>query len=327
MRLHISDNCAIRDTDVSVSKVLGTNEISPDGVECEQNNLNGFVGMLKARNSALDSPYRPSCVYGVDFSGAKKAGTKIWIASATIVRDALKIEHCGQAKDLPGSATERDQCLGALRHFISTQKACAFGLDFPFGLPGVLIKVNSWEEFVLSFSNRYPSPKEFRDACWVAAGNRELKRDTDKVSQTPFSVYNRRLYRQTYYGIRDVLAPLVRDQLACVLPMQRTSPGRPWLFEVCPASTLKNLNLYLLPYKGGDKESRVRRARIIKGIEETGALLIQTSALRSKILDDPDGDALDSVIAAFATFWALRNLAHSSVQESDSYALEGYVYV
>ena len=71
----------------------------------------------------------------------------------------------------------------------------------------------------------------------------------------------------------------------------------------------------------------MRRARIIKGIEETGALLIQTSALRSKILDDPDGDALDSVIAAFATFWALRNLAHSSVQESDSYALEGYVYV
>jgi len=312
---------------VSVSKVLGTNEISPDGVECERNNLNGFVGMLKARNSALDSPYRPSCVYGVDFSGAKKAGTKIWIASATIVRDALKIEDCGQAKDLPGSATERDQCLGALRHLISTQKACAFGLDFPFGLPSVLVEVNSWEEFVLSFSNRYPGPKEFRDACWVAAGNRELKRDTDKVSQTPFSPYNRRLYRQTYYGIRDVLAPLVRDQLACVLPMQRTSPGKPWLFEVCPASTLKQIIGPHLQYKGSSKKNSAGRARILERIKETGALLIQTSALRSKILDDPDGDALDSVIAAFATFRALRNLARFSVQGSDSYVLEGYVYV
>lgn len=59
----------------------------------------------------------------------------------------------------------------------------------------------------------------------------------------------------------------------------------------------------------------------------TGDLLIQPSALWSKVLDDPDGDALESVIAAFATFRALRNLARSSVQGSDSYALEGYVYV
>jgi len=50
--------------------VLGTNEISPDGVEYERKNLNGFVGMLKARNSVLDPPYRPTCVYGIDFSGA-----------------------------------------------------------------------------------------------------------------------------------------------------------------------------------------------------------------------------------------------------------------
>lgn len=283
--------------------------------------------MLKARNSALDSPYCPNRVYGVDFSGAKKAGTKIWIASATIVKDALKIEDCRQAKDLPGSATAREQCLGALRHFISTQKGCAFGFDFPFGLPGVLVKANSWEEFVLSFSNHYPGPQEFRDTCWVAAGNRELRRDTDKVSQTPFSPYNLRLYRQTYYGIRDVLAPLVRDQLVCVLPMQRTSSGKPWLFEICPASTLKQIIGLQLQYKGSSKNNSAGRARILERIKETSALVIQTSALQSKILDDPNGDALDSVIAAFATFRTLRILARSSIQWSDNYALEGYIYV
>lgn len=63
--------------------------------------------MLETRNLALDSPYFPSPMYGVDFSGSKKAGTKIWIASALIVRDALKIEDCFQGKDLPGSAAER----------------------------------------------------------------------------------------------------------------------------------------------------------------------------------------------------------------------------
>jgi hypothetical protein len=71
----------------------------------------------------------------------------------------------------------------------------------------------------------------------------------------------------------------------------------------------------------------VHRARIIKGIEETGTILIETSALRSKILDDRDGDALDSVIAAFTTFRALRNLACHSVSRTSTYVLEGYVYV
>ena len=283
--------------------------------------------MLKARDLKRDLPCLPSKIYGVDFSGAKKAGSKIWIASALIVRDVLKIEDCFQAKDLPGSAIERDPCLQALCLFISSQKTCALGLDFPFSLPSKLVEANKWEEFVLSFRTRYPDPEEFRGSCLVAADNRELRRDTDKLSHTPFSPYNLRLYRQTYYGIRNVLVPLVRDQLVYVMPMQSTLPGKPWLFEVCPASTLKSINLYLLPYKRADKESRLNRARIIKGVVETGAILIDSSALRSKIIDDRNGDALDSVIAAFATFRALRNLARSSVPETDPYKLEGYVYV
>jgi hypothetical protein len=283
--------------------------------------------MLKARDLTPDSPYLPSKVCGVDFSGAKKAGNKIWVTSALIVEEVLKIEDCFQAKDLPSSAAERDSCLQALCHFISSQKACAFGLDFPFGLPNKVIKANGWEEFVLSFSNYYLDPEQFREICWAAAGNCEQRRDTDRTSQTPFSPYNRRLYRQTYYGIRDVLAPLVRHQFACVLPMQRNSSGRPWLFEVCPASTLKSINLYLLPYKRANKESTLNRARIISEVVETGAILIDSSALRSKIIDDRNGDALDSVIAAFATFRALGKPACFVVPRTSTYALEGYIYV
>lgn len=266
-------------------------------------------------------------MYGVDFSGAKKAGYKIWIASATIIGNALEIEDCRQAKDLPGSAAERDQCLDALRNFISAQKTCAFGLDFPFSLPKKVVRANSWEELVLSFGNHYSSPDQFREICRVAAGNCEEKRDTDGISKTPFSPYNLRLYRQTYYGIRDVLAPLLRDQIVYVMPMQSTLPGKPWLLEVCPASTLKSINLYLLPYKRADEESRLNRARIIKGIVETEVILMNSSALRSKIIDDRNGDALDSVIAAFATFRAFSNVGPSLGPESDSYKLEGYVYV
>ena len=282
--------------------------------------------MLKAKDLKRDSPGFPSKVYGIDFSGAKKAGSKIWIASAIIVGNALHIEDCRQAKELLG-VTERDQCLRILRDFISAQKACAFGLDFPFGLPRKVIKANSWEEFVLSFGNRYPDPEQFRKICWATAGNCEERRDTDRTSQTPFSPYNRRLYRQTYYGIRDVLAPLVQYQLARVLPMQKASPSGPWLFEICPASTLKRMGLYQ-PYKGHNKGSdrRVNRAHILEGIEKTGVVMIKPSALRSTILDDPGGDALDSVIAAFATFRAVRSLIHSTVPGTGTYILEGYVY-
>ncbi len=60
-------------------------------------------------------------------------------------------------------------------------------------------------------------------------------------------------------------------------------------------------------------------------MEKTGALKINGSAWRTTILDDKSGDAIDSVIAAFATFWALRN--GFVFDENSPYAVEGWVYV
>lgn len=156
---------------------------------------------------------------------------------------------------------------------------------------------------------------------------RRPKRVTDREAQTPFSPYNLRLYRQTYYGIRDVLHPLVRDRLACVLPMQSPLPGRPWILEVCPASTLKQEGLYLYGYKRATDESYSARMRIFEGIEATGTLRIPSRALRSKILDECNGDALDSVIAALAVFQVLRDPIRLAVESNDAYKIEGYVYV
>ena len=68
------------------------------------------------------------------------------------------------------------------------------------------------------------------------------------------SIFRLRLYRQTYFGIRDVLYPLARDQQVCVLPMQSVLPDRAWILKICPASTLKRENLYLRRYKRGTDE-------------------------------------------------------------------------
>ena len=272
----------------------------------------------------MSSPDLHRSVYGVDFSGANDAGKKIWIARGIIEEDMLLITECFQAEDLPGSGRDRKSSLTALKEFTSEQKDSIFGLDFPFGIPSVLVKEESWDKFVLSFRVTYTSPWEFRKECRSASGGKELKRFTDFKTKTPFSPYNLRLYRQTYFGIRDVLGPLIRNYAVCVLPMQEPLPDRAWVLEICPASTLKREKLSL-SYKGRGEEHRITRVRILDSIEKTGVLKIKGSSLRVTIVDNSGGDALDSVIAAFATFRALRN--GFVFDRNSPYDLEGWVYV
>ena len=269
--------------------------------------------------------HAPRHIYGVDFSGGANAGKKIWIASGCVENGALRIDECRRAQDLPGSGADRDPALAALRAFIAAQPDSAIGLDFPFSLPRALLGEDGWPRFVESFPERFPTPESFRAACRAASGGAELKRVTDLECRTPFSPYNLRLYRQTYYGLRDVLGPLARRRRVCVLPMQPARPGRPWLLEICPASTLKRANLYGA-YKGKTPRHRSMRARILGWLRTEGGLSLAPAATRSAILADADGDALDSVIAAWATFRAAREVDHRVLRRNGTYALEGYVY-
>lgn len=267
----------------------------------------------------------PSCVHGVDFSGAADAGKRIWIASGVVHAGRLRIERCRPARELPDSGRKRDQALTALRGFLGSQGSCAVGLDFPFSIPAELIQpgATGWVGFARSFATVYPSPEVFRSRCRAAAGGQELRRVTDCQTWTPFSPYNLRLYRQTYFGIRDLLAPLVADGSVCVLPMQRPQPGRAWLLEICPASTLKQEDLYQ-PYKGRSDRHHSARERIVQALEETKAVSLATIAVRSVVLENAGGDALDSVVAAFAAWRALGDLG---TDLTSPYALEGRVYV
>lgn len=266
----------------------------------------------------------PRRVHGVDFSGARDAGKRIWVASCAIDGDSLRVEDCRPAAELPRSGRDLGRALSALRDFIAENKDCVFGLDFPFGLPRSLIQDEDWESFIRSFPNSYPSAGEFKRACFEAAGRKELKRLTDCESRTPFSPYNLRLYKQTYFGIRDVLVPLVHSEQVCVLPMQCPESGKAWVLEICPASTLERRQLPL-SFKGSKPGRYESRLRILQAIESTTPLSIGDSA-RLRVLEDRGGDALDSIIAACAVFAALPNLAYLGREKPD-YALEGYVYV
>jgi hypothetical protein len=268
----------------------------------------------------------PHEIYGVDFSGAKDAGKKIWIAQGLVRAGSLLIRDCFPARALPNSGTSREECLPALRGFIVKSQNAAFGLDFPFGLPGHMVRESRWEGFITSFDSNYESSQAFRKICSQAGGGAERKRVTDVESRAPFSPYNLRMYRQTYHGISGLLRPLVGKDLARVLPMQKPSAGKPVILEACPASTLKALYLYG-PYKNKGSDDRgARRAFILERLEKIGPLRVESRDLRQSIAVDRGGDALDSVIAAFAVFRALRGNAGPAKADED-YRVEGYVYV
>ena len=247
-------------------------------------------------------------VVGIDFSGARDAGNKIWIATGILRDSGVEITSCFPARDLPNAGSARELALPALVDYIAGETEAVFGLDFPFSLPADLIGEATWELFVAAFNRRFASADEFRSACNAATGGRELKRRTDVEARVPFCVYNLRLYRQTFEGITNVLYPLIRERRAIVIPLQQPRPGLPTIAEICPASLLKAEGLYW-PYKGRTPKHRQGRLAIIRRLAERGLLHKPARRLHRVLVDDPGGDALDGAIAAIGAARAIRDPA------------------
>ena len=272
---------------------------------------------------------KPNRVFGVDFSGAKNADRKIWVAGGALDGDTLRLDLCRRLEHLPGSGSRLERALAALRTFVTQQAPCVVGLDFPFGLPRVLVEDERWEDFVRGFGNRFPDADAFPNDCRITAlertGRKELRRVTDIEANTPLSPYNLRIYRQTYHGIRHVIAPLIADDVACALPMQMALPGRVWLLEICPASTLELMGLRRSYKDGKGREYRWVRDDILTEVTHPFGIKVPDE-IRHQVIADTEGDALDSIVAAVATLRALRESIDTDAQ-SDPSLVEGRVYV
>jgi Protein of unknown function (DUF429) len=260
-------------------------------------------------------------ILGVDFSGASDAGRRIWIAEgAPDGRGALELSTCVPAIDLPGGAAAPEVAVPALAHHISGFSAARVGCDFPFGLPRDLVTARSWRSFALRYAAEFADAESFRTIMRSRHNAIEHKRMTDRTAGTPFNSYNLRLYRQTWWGITGVIEPLVRARRAIVRPQQKLAAGKSILVEVCAACTLKSIDLYP-PYKGRDPQHRKARQRILDFLIESERLAAPPRRLRSLILDNEGGDALDAVIGAVAAMRA------DLTKDPDPYQrLEGRVY-
>lgn len=267
-------------------------------------------------------------VVGVDFSGARDAGKKIWIAAGVLRNGGVEIEECFQARSLPNASSAREAALPALVEYVAGETDAALGLDFPFGLPASLVREATWEEFVVGFDRRFAAAGAFREACRAIDGGAERKRRTDEEARAPFCAYNLRLHKQTFEGIKRVLLPLVRDGRATVAPFQPPRRGLPMVAEICPASLLKFEGLYrrpYTPYKGRAAGRRSGRLAILEELTRRGLLREPTADLRSSFAEDPGGDALDAAIAAIGAARAVRDPTSARPRDGRE-AIEGRVF-
>ncbi len=275
----------------------------------------------------------PTRIYGVDFSGAAKAGANIWIARTTASCKRLQLQQLSRLEDLAGAA-ERTKALSYLVFMINASGRSVWGIDFPFGLPVELAAMGTtWDE-QLAFIGRFEGDaKAFGRWCVAQArkiGTKlHIRRTTDTETKTPFDCYHYRIVYQTFHGMRDVLAPVARDDVA-VLPFQydRLARATTIVVEACPSSTLKRLGLPHQNYKqpaGGPLTAKRRQTRhlIISALKEFIEL---SESDRRVMMRNPGGDALDAVIAAVGTWQALAMSDHAAIVAHERYPKEGRVY-
>jgi hypothetical protein len=262
---------------------------------------------------------------GIDFSGARDAGRRIWIAEGdTGDTGCLKILTCMPVFQRLNCSKHREFALPALAEWITQQQDAVIGCDFPFSLPRMAIDETLWHEFVRRFPSAFPSAPQFRAVMrrrYATATIKEPKRVTDGADEaaTPWNPWNIRLYRQTHAGIGSILAPLIGR--ASIAPFDSSRPGTPLIVETCPASSLKKLGLYM-KYKGRTGTCREARAGILTNLVDRKLVSVD-AALFAHIVDDNGGDALDAVIAALGAIAALAQIENG---DGRAHTLEGWVY-
>jgi hypothetical protein len=265
---------------------------------------------------------KPRRVLGVDFSGARDAGRKIWIAECRRGRgNRLTLVDLLPAADLPESGPAPAVAIAALARHVVSQPDTIAGFDFPFTLPKTVIDRPRWESFAAGFAARFPDPDAFRDWALRRAKGREIRRAADHAAKTPFNSYNLRIYRQTWWGIAHLLGPLLASGAAIIRPYQPLpAKPHPILIEACPASSLKAIGFYP-PYKGRGGAHRLARRAVLKRLIDSGLIDRPPSRIQRILFDNIGGDALDAVIAAIATAYARIEIDPDADQR-----LEGIIY-
>jgi len=275
-----------------------------------------------------------STVFGVDFSGAALSGKTAWLARLDVLPGETKLRLVDvKPLGLLAGDDAREAVCGYLADKIRGSDQTFWGMDFPFGLP-IELELGDWPdqlEHVAEFvGNAKDYGRHLVDRTLQRSGSMHIRRRTDRETKTPFDCYHYRIIYQTFHGMRDVLRPIADDVETAILPFQyeRLGACRRIVVEACPSSTLKRLGLPHQRYKQSagkpveDVHVQTRR-KILRGVKD----LVEISPHRRRVLmADSGGDALDAVLAAVGSWYAVRRIDHESFAGDDRYPREGTVY-
>jgi hypothetical protein len=279
-------------------------------------------------------------IYGVDFSGARLAGRYIWVARIEPRRrrsagPAYRLTDLACLEKLCGTA-ERAPALAHLVALIAASRASLWALDFPFGLPVEVMEPGAGWRAQLDFlrtwgEDAYAAGLECLRRAQALGGPNHIRRLTDAEAKATFDSYHYRIIYQTFYGMRDVLGPLLGKKHTAILPFhyRRLARARRVVAEACPTSTLKRLGLPHQNYKqptGGPLTRRRRRTRraILAGLADHVEV---GDRCRRLMMRNPGGDALDAVIAAVGVAQAWLAADHRHIARHPRYPREGRLFV
>ena len=234
---------------------------------------------------------------GIDFSGARLPGKHIWICVLETSDKGFCLKAISSLSQIFPHHVQREECYAKLVEWLLKTHPQAVGFDFPFGLPASLVKEDHLVDFIHHFPANFPTEHDFYHYCLESTHHQQQKRLTDQQARAPFSPYNLRVYRQTYWGIRAMLHPLLGSGKVKLLPHQKITAGHIHLMEVCPASFLKKHGLYK-PYKGTTSQHRQVREAILQFCQEKFALQWLKDDHRDVLVQNENGDALDSLICS-----------------------------
>lgn len=154
-------------------------------------------------------------IIGIDFSAARDASRKIWLAFGNAVNDQLHIETLAPLETLADRPLANASPV--LARIIASSGPSIIACDACFGLP-VPSSAAPWHTWLLSYPSRFADAEQLRQEGRDAHG-RERKRLTDRVARAPFAPTNLRIYRQTDSWLRSVLHPLVAADAVAVAPL------------------------------------------------------------------------------------------------------------
>jgi hypothetical protein len=295
-------------------------------------------GVREAAVAYVRRPVRhePAAVFGVDFSGARRAGDATWIARLDPLgggRHALR--SLDRLTDVAPSPHRQTALRALVDRVAASPRLSLWALDAPLGLPlevldarwrwaSVAAHAASWRRGAYGWGLRWVGRSKRR------TGALHTYRLTDREAKAPFDPFHYRIIYQTFHALRDVALPLRAAGEVAVMPFDRAllaARGRA-LVETCPSSTLQRLGLPHQCYKKANGAltamERRTRARIVEGL----APFVELPRPMLRVaLADPGGDALDAVIAALGASqaWAAADL--DAIAAHPRYRREGFLFV